>query len=288
MEESQAGQRLPCGTREPAGWSRERGVSGWGAGDVTAEAVRGGKLFLLWFHLDCVPTSAHNVITASQHMVGTAVLTQLGPRRFSPVLIAFGLLWFSPETCYDSVPWVCFQWHQDCLCSWMCHLCHQGGYPVTRSKCEGFCQELKQGPPLYPIPLWQPALFLSISLLKAYCSTKQPGWWLKRNTGSLLHEDFAAQIETLPKKSIPLSVTHTHTQLLKSWVLLINTVLRAQTLSVAVVSTGQGCVVCLLWLLNILPKRARWAWIIRSTWHFHRSPSMAVYGSFIFSLRDTS
>lgn len=86
----------------------------------------------------------------------------------------------------------------------------------------------------------------------------------------------------------PFCNTHTHTQLLKSWVLLINTVLRAQTLSVAVVSTGQGCVVCLLWLLNILPKRARWAWIIRSTWHFHRSPSMAVYGSFIFSLRDTS
>lgn len=37
-----------------------------------------------------MPTSAHNVITASQHMVGTAVLAQSGPRRLSPVLIAFG------------------------------------------------------------------------------------------------------------------------------------------------------------------------------------------------------
>lgn len=65
-------------------------VSGRGAVDVTTEAVWGGKLFLLWLHLDCLPTSAHNVITASQLVVGMAVLTQSGPGRLSPVLIAFG------------------------------------------------------------------------------------------------------------------------------------------------------------------------------------------------------
>lgn len=36
-----------------------------------------------------MPTSTHNVITASQHTVRTAVLAQPGPIRLSPVLITF-------------------------------------------------------------------------------------------------------------------------------------------------------------------------------------------------------
>lgn len=59
---------------------------------------------------------------------------------------------------------------------------------------------------------------------------------------------------------------------------------------VAVVSMGQGWVVCLqpsllLSLLNTLPKRESWTWIIRISWQFHRSPFMAIYRISIFSLR---
>lgn len=133
-----------------------------------------------------------------------------------------------------------------------------------------------------------PHYSLAISLLKGLLLYKTAGLMIQRNALSLLHEDVAAQIETLPKKPIPLSVTHT--QLLKPWVLLINTVPQG---SDAICGSGfHRSGMCglplLLSLLNILPKRVSWAWIIRSTWHFHRSPSMAVYGSFIFSLRDTS
>lgn len=37
-----------------------------------------------------MPASAHNVITARQHIAGVAALTELGLRRVFPVLIAFG------------------------------------------------------------------------------------------------------------------------------------------------------------------------------------------------------
>lgn len=37
------------------------------------------------------------------------------------------------------------------------------------SKSEGYCLELKQGPLLYTIPLWQSALLLAVSLSSVYC-----------------------------------------------------------------------------------------------------------------------
>lgn len=64
-----------------------------------------------------MPTSAHNVITASQHMVRVVVLMQLGFQEtfFSPYrFLPWRLL---SETCHGLAPWVYFHFYWVCLWS---------------------------------------------------------------------------------------------------------------------------------------------------------------------------
>lgn len=52
------------------------------------------------------------------------------------------------------------------------NLYHHSCYLVVGSKNEQLCQELKQGPLLYPTPLWQSVLFLAVSLSRLYYCAK--------------------------------------------------------------------------------------------------------------------
>lgn len=125
---------------------------------------RVGSFFPLWLHLDCVPTSAHNVIAAGQHAVRTAVLTQWAPgdslQAFQPLaLVALARNMPCSVVLFPVVPEVAVLMHG---------LCHRGGDLVVRSKGERFCQ------------IWSrhlcstPPLSLALSLSRAYCCAKQP------------------------------------------------------------------------------------------------------------------
>lgn len=158
----------------PRAGQRSRGRQGWLGG--TCEDLwmwlpgrEGWEAFSSCDFTWTVCQPRHTMLSLPASTRPARPCSHTGPQETSSRPCSSWPWWLSPEICPSPTPWFCSQWCQSWLCSW----CHRGVDLVARSKGERFCQDLEQGPLLYPTPLWQSGLLLVLSLSRAYCCAEQ-------------------------------------------------------------------------------------------------------------------